>query len=208
MQVIPSIIGRSFFDVKGKISLVEGLVDWVQLDVADGIFAPNDTWSEPEDLIEIEGKTKIEVHLMIENPEETLTDWANYADRIIIHEESTEHLTEIVDVFESNKNVELGLALLMSTPIEKIASYIDKIKLVQLMSIDKIGFYGQPFDQKVIVKVKELRAQYPNLKIQVDGGIGLAEAKLLKEAGADAVVVGSQIWNNPIESTIKKFQVI
>jgi ribulose-phosphate 3-epimerase len=208
MQVTPSIIGKNFFDVKGKISLVEGLVDWVQLDVADGIFAESDTWSAPEDLLEVEGKTKIEAHLMIEKPEEVLTEWVNYVDRVIIHLESTEHLAEIVDVFEHHKTVELGLALLLNTPVEKIEPYIDKIKLVQLMSINKIGFHGQPFNLLVIDKVKELRSQYPNLKIQIDGGIGLPEAKLLKEAGADAVVVGSQIWNNDIASTIKEFEVI
>jgi len=158
--------------------------------------------------LEVEGKTKIEAHLMIEKPEEVLSEWINFVDRVIVHVESTEHLAEIVDIFEHHKTVELGLALLISTPVEKIEPYADKIKLVQLMSIDKLGFHGQPFDIKVVDKVKELRTQYPNLKIQVDGGISLEEAKLLKEVGVDVVVVGSKIWNNDVESTIKEFQVI
>lgn len=207
MQITPSIIGKSFFDVKGKIGLVEGLTDWVQLDIADGKFAPNETWSAPEDLLEIEGKIKIEVHLMIEKPEEVLTEWTRFADRIILHVESTERLDEIVDIFQ-HQDAELGLALLIDTPMDSIEPYANKVKLVQLMSIDKIGFHGQPFDQRVVEKVKELRTKFPDLFIQVDGGIGLAEAELLKTAGANALVVGSAIWNNDIPSTIKKFQVI
>lgn len=205
-EIVPAIIGKNFKEVIDKVLQVEGLVNWVQIDVTDGLFAPDHTWENSEDLAVIPGKIKIEVHLMTEAPEETLKAWMQVADRVIVHYESTEHLAEIIGAF-SGSPVKFGLALLLDTPIEKLESYRGKFNLVQLMSIAEIGHHGEPLDEAVVEKIKSLRAAFPDVTISVDGGVNLKNAPRLVAAGADNLVVGSAIWNSgDVAGAISEFQ--
>lgn len=205
-EIVPSIIAQNFEELKKKIVQVEGLVNWVQLDVADGCFALPVSWSAPDDLENIDGRTKIEAHLMVKEPEEYLLEWKKYVDRILVHEEATDHLAEIAEAFNGSI-VEFGAVLNMETPIEKLEDLGDKLKVIQLMSIDKLGHYGAEFDEKIYDKLEALRERYPNVTINVDGGVNLDNAKKLVDAGANNLVVGSAIWSAPdIPIAIKKFQ--
>ncbi|MEK7505217.1 MAG: ribulose-phosphate 3-epimerase [Patescibacteria group bacterium] len=205
-EIIPSLIGKSFEEIAIKINRVEGMVDWVHFDVADGKFATPESWGNPEDLATLNGKTKIEAHLMIEAPEEVLPQWLAVADRVIVHYEATENLAEILDIIDLRVN-EAGVALLMSTNLDVLVPHIDKIDLVQLMTIEKIGEYGQPFSPQALARISALRQKFPNVKISVDGGINLETGKQAIEAGADNLVVGSAIWNAPdLAKVIEEFK--
>ena len=210
MEIIPSIIADNFEEVKTRLIRVEGLIDWIELDIADGVFVPSFTWpmllgQAPEDLKGIEGKTKISAHLMIEHPETLIDDWQEVVDRIIIHYESTDEIEKIIET--KGTHIGLGLALELATPVEKIYTYLDKIKLVQLMSIERVGYSGEKFDERVFEKIKTLKTNWPDIKIIVDCGVDLEIGQRLKEVGADGLVVGSHIWNAPnIEEAIKSFQ--
>lgn len=175
---------------------MEGLVNWIQLDVMDGHFVLPVTWSSPDDLMDLYGNVKIEAHLMINRPEEVLAAWMACADRIIIHIESTNHLDEIIDVF-SNSRIELGVAIKMDTPVEVIADFADKIRLVQLMSIDKLGYYGAQFDAAVYDRIKKVRQLMPKAQIAVDGGVNETNINLLAKNGVNNFVIGTTIWNSP-----------
>ena len=210
MEIIPSIIADNFEEVKTRLARVEGLVDWVELDIADGVFVPSFTWpmllgQAPEDLKGVEGQTKISAHLMVEQPETLVDDWQEVVDRLIIHYESTDEIGKIIET--KGAHIGLGLALELATPVEKIYQYLDKIKSVQLMSIERVGYSGEKFDDQVFEKIKTLKTNWPDVKIIVDGGIDLEIGQRLKEVGADGLVVGSHIWNAPnIEEAIKSFQ--
>ncbi len=205
MEIIPSIIAPDAEDVRTKVARVEGLVNWVELDIADGVFVPSLTWQAPEDLKEVDGKTKISAHLMVEHPETIIEDWQDLIDRIIVHHESTDELEKIIET--KGAHISLGIALELATPVEKIYSYLDKIKLVQLMSIERVGYSGEKFDEQVFEKIKTLKTNWPDIKIIIDGGIDLAIGQRLKEAGADGLIVGSHIWQAPnIDKAIKSFQ--
>lgn len=210
MEIIPSIIASDAEEVRTKIARVEGLTNWVELDVADGVFVPSFTWpmmlgQAPEDLREVDGKTKISAHLMVEHPETLIDDWQDFVDRIIFHYESTDEIEKIIE--RAGAHMSLGIALELSTPVEKIYPYLDKIKLVQLMSIERVGYAGEKFDERVFERIKTLKTNWPDVKIIVDGGIDLDIGKRLEEAGADALIVGSRIWKAPnIEETIKSFK--
>ena len=205
VEIIPSIIASDFAEVKSKLSRLEGLVNWVELDVMDGVFVPNHTWQTADDLNAIDGKTKISAHLMVEYPETIVEDWQEVADRIVLHYESTNDLDKIID--NIGPHVGLAIALDLRTPVEKIYEYLGKIKTVQLMSIVRTGFSGEKFDERVFEKIRTLKTNWPDVKIIVDGGINLENGKRLIEAGVSGLVVGSQIWSAPsVEEAIKKFQ--
>jgi ribulose-phosphate 3-epimerase len=205
-EIIPAIGETDFQEIRKKIDRVDGLTDWVQIDVADGLFASNFTWENWTDLNELGGRAKVEVHLMVEQPEHYVADWMKVADRVIIHPESTTKLPEIFVQF-AHSAVKLGAALLLETPLETIYPVLDKLALVQLMGIRQIGQAGEPFASEVLEKVRALRAAHPEVKIGVDGGVNLENAPELLAAGADTLVVGSAIWDsaNPAK-TVAEFK--
>jgi ribulose-phosphate 3-epimerase len=205
-NIIPGIIGKNFTEVKTKITQVEGLTDWAQLDIMDGLFVPNYTWQTPDDLNDLGGKIKIEVHLMSESPENFIGEWIGVADRVIFHLEATELAHEIISQFESAP-VKLGIALKLDTPVEQVFPYLDKIDTVQLMSIAEIGAHGHAFESRVLNKIKDLRAKWPSGTISIDGGVNLESARQAFDVGVDQVVVGSAIWQSGnVSETIKEFQ--
>lgn len=195
-MIIPAVIGEAYNEIERQLKILEGHTDWVHLDVMDGRFTPKKSWNNIEDLKFLEGKTKIEAHLMIEEPELVIKDWMEVTDRIIVHTEATEQLDEIIDAFSLSR-IKLGVALLLPTSVEVLTPYLSKINLVQLMSIDEIGAQGYVFNEQVLEKVKSLRALAPDVIIQIDGGVNQATAKLALEAGVDNLVVGSAIWRTP-----------
>ena len=205
-KIIPAVIGATYVQVERQIKILEGHTEWVHLDVADGRFAPGITWQALNDLEFLNGQTKIEVHLMIESPEDVMSDWTEVADRIIIHQEATENFREILDSFAST-TVKIGVALLLPTPIETLTLYLSKISFVQLMSIAEIGEQGHPFDNRVLERVKHLRMLAPSVTIQLDGGVTLENARSLIDAGVDNLVIDSAIWqpSDPLIS-LKSFQ--
>jgi len=205
-EIVPAIIPYSLGELEDKAKVVDGLVTWVHIDISDGLFAPFETWHNPGDLALLPGKIKIEVHLMVEKPEEVVTAWSTVADRVIVHTESTEHLGPILNGFE-HSNCKLGLALLLNTPLDEVTDYLDKIDLVQLMSIGKIGSHGEQLDEQIFDKVESLRQMWPDGLIQVDGGVNLNNAQSLIDLGATSLAIGSAIWGSgDVLGVIKKFK--
>ncbi|MFH1169990.1 MAG: hypothetical protein V1704_00245 [Candidatus Vogelbacteria bacterium] len=202
-QIIPAVIGQTYSEVERQLKILDGHTDWAHLDITDGHFTPAKSWpadvsgkNATEDLRFLDGQTKIEAHLMVEKPEEIVRDWALVVDRIIIHQEATEHLDEIIDAF-SLSVVKIGIALLLPTPIEAFAPHLSKINLVHLVSIAEIGEQGHPFDARMLEKVKHLRSLAPKCIIQLDGGVNLETAKLALGVGVDNLIIGSAIWQTP-----------
>jgi ribulose-phosphate 3-epimerase len=213
-EIVPAIIAKDFNELKEKIKLVEPYVEAVQLDVMDGIFAPNKTWDEPDDLEKIKTKLIFEAHLMIEKPQTVTERWLeSKVKRIILHWEALEKIHghemtpyktasrpgfPVIDLVEEahRHNKELGIAINLKTPISALDSFINDIDAVQFMGIAQIGFHGHPFEEKVIPKIIALRAKYRDVKIEVDGGINSQNAKKIAQAGADILVVGSSVFES------------
>lgn len=202
MKIIPAIIGRELRDIKEKIAQLEGLVEWVQIDIVDGEFAKPASWPYEqgnaelaERLKEIQTPIKMELHLMVADPEEDLDEWLQTpASRIIVHDEAI-NLQETELILDMT-NIEWGVALNLNTPIRALHAYGHKLDVVQLMAIDVIGAQGALLNQKIFKKIASLRKKYPNVTIQIDGGVNLGNIQLLKDAGVDNVVVGSAIWES------------
>ncbi len=204
--IIPAILETSFDEVQKKLALVEGFALWAQVDVSDGLFAHPETWSNPELLSLVEGKIKIEAHLMVEHPEDELAQWTSVADRVIVHYEATDKLASIIDRF-SESTVKLGIALCMDTLVNVLDPFLKDLSHVQLMGIAEIGGQGHTLDERIFSRIKKLRALAPDVTIAIDGGVTLDNVTALKDVGATNFVVGSALFQSAdVLSTLVEFQ--
>ena len=208
-EVIPAIIAKDFRELKKKIKLVEPYIDWVQLDIMDGKFVPNETWREPKKIKKIITHLKFEAHLMVQNSLRAAEDWLRSgAQRVIVHWEILKKLQnpelktrELIKKIHRFKK-EIGIALNPETDWKEIKNFIPELDLVLLMAVNP-GFGGQEFVQSVIPKIRSLHESFPNVKIEVDGGINEETGKLAMRAGANILVAGSAIFESKdIEKTI------
>ncbi len=203
-EIVPVIIAKNFTELEKKLKFVEPLTRAVQLDVMDGIFAPEKSWNNPAELKNLKTTLDLEAHLMISEPEKEIDNWiSSGVKRILVHFETTKNLKEIIEKIK-DAGVKVGVVLNLETPVSAIDEFIDKIDLVQLMSVAQIGYHGHPFDERVLPKISALRQKYPNVKIAIDGGINIETAKKAAKAGADILVAGSAIFDS--EDVKKAFE--
>ncbi len=208
MQIIPAINEISFEEVKKKIKATKNFgSDWVHLDAAGGKFTKNKLWNNPADLLKVKSEmlnVKIEVHLMVENPDEVFEDWIDAGvKRIIVHLESVKDIETIKEKCEL-LNVDLFLAIKPDTKAEKLFEYGNRSDGFLILSVNP-GLAGQKFQESQLDKIRALRQKFPDVKIEVDGGVNLETASKIKEAGADIIVSASYIWEsrNPKEAYLK-----
>jgi ribulose-phosphate 3-epimerase len=110
-------------------------------------------------------------------------------------------------ITELQGRVEIGIAIGLDTPEDDIAPFIHDIDVVQCMGIAKIGFQGQPFDPRVLAKVRELKRRFPERAVSVDGGVSIETAGMLRDAGVDRLIVGSAIFDNEnVVDAYEKFE--
>ena len=212
VEIIPAILAQSFEDMHASLSLIQGVAPVVQIDVVDGVFAPNTTWPYRDvQTFEriVSGETDMplwdvfdfEFDLMVQHPEEVVEGYVKAgASRIVIHRAShgsTSAVALLQDVRQpSGFGVSIGVAISVQTPLEDLVSIEGQFDYLQIMGISKIGFQGQPFDTSVFEKITELRQQHPNMPIQVDGGVDMQNAAALVSAGASRLIVGSAIFGS------------
>jgi ribulose-phosphate 3-epimerase len=207
MHLIPTINEQSFEAIKEKVKIVENLVDMIQLDIADGKFTSYKTWDNPEDLLTLNGFVQFEIHLMVEKPVEIFERWLKIptVKRIIIHVETiTEKDFAKIYTITNQYQKELGLAIESKTPWEALEPYLASIKFVQILAVSA-GPAGQTFEFHNLEKIKSLKNKYPNLIIEVDGGVNNDTAPLIKAAGADIICSSSYLFSdiNKVEEKIK-----
>jgi ribulose-phosphate 3-epimerase len=219
MKIIPVINCQDFDCVKARISLAqEFLCDhgsenrtvssgdegcFIHLDVADGGFTNGyTTWRNPAELKawRKDSHLSIEVHLMLTEPELSLEAWLDAGvSRIIVHLEAATSIDTIAAMC-AGRGVELWLALAPATPAEKAFPYLSVVQGCQVLAVEP-GRAGQAMLPGTLEKVSALRAAFPELPIEVDGGITPATVPLCKDAGATQVVAGSAIFNAPDPAT-------
>lgn len=198
MQVIPSINTTDFEVIKKQMREIQGLgAEWAHIDVTDGKFSKTVLWNNPKELeaSDIKYQVNIEVHLMIDNPDEVLGEWLRAGvKRTIIHLEAAKDVEAMKRQCEA-VGAELALAVNPDTPIENLLLYRGWIKQILILAVHP-GLPGQKFLPDQLGKIRALRVKMSNAKIEVDGGINLETAKLCKEAGAEILVSASYIFNS------------
>ncbi|WML43660.1 ribulose-phosphate 3-epimerase [Neobacillus sp. PS3-40] len=200
VKIAPSILSADFSKLAEEIIEVEtGGADYIHVDVMDGHFVPNITIG-PLVVKAIRPITKLplDVHLMIENPDQYIQAFAEAgADYITVHVEACIHLHRTIHYIKSF-GVKAGVVLNPATPIETIQHIIGDIDMVLLMSVNP-GFGGQSFIPEVLPKIRAVKKMALEkgltIEIEVDGGVNSETAKQCIEAGATVLVAGSAIYN-------------
>lgn len=209
MKLIPTINEKTFEEIKRKMEIITPLTDWIQIDISNNTFSPHITWNNPQDLFTYQTPLNIEMHLMIDDPENILEEWLKIPSvkRVIIHYEATDNIEKNIEIAEKYGK-ELGLAVNPETSWELLAKYLDRINFIQLLAVNP-GFAGQDFNLRILDKTRTLKEYKKNVIIEVDGGINLNIAKLVKEAGADIINSSSFIFKNPnISGSVKALKEI
>ena len=190
-KVTPSILGADYGRLNEHLAELAPFSDMFHVDVMDGNFVPNLSIGAPV-VKRIKTEVPLDCHLMINNPHKYIKDFAEAgAASITIHAEASLHLS---DDIQKIKDAGCGAAVALNpeTPVDKISKVLPMLDMVLVMSVHP-GFGGQSFIPEVLEKVKWLREHYPNLDIQIDGGINDETGKLAVEAGANVLVAGSYI---------------
>lgn len=225
-EIIPAILEESFEKLRESIGRVVNVASVVQIDVCDGKFVSTTSWpignenkhSVEAILNEEEGlpywdSIDFEFDLMVLNAHEQFDFFIRLgAKRIVFHIEAEKDINKFKEFLEAidmytRENVQIGVAINTTTPIEKLEKIISNVDFVQCMGIEHIGQQGEPFDHRVINQIKELRTKYRELIISVDGSVNEHTAPLLVKAGANRLVIGSALMNSyDIRETMKNFE--
>lgn len=191
-KIIPAILTNDVEDLKTKLSQLAGLVDWVQIDIMDNLFVPNQSINVAE-LKNISHAFNLEAHLMVEQPEKYFHDCLEAGfKRVIFHVECCPDLNYIFKE-AAGYDFEIGMALNPETPVEHVLPYLNKVKLVLFLSVHP-GFQGQEFITDVLAKIQKLKQEHPEILLAIDGGLKLENIKLAASSGADYLCVGSGVF--------------
>ena len=200
-KIAPSILSADFSRLGEEIKAVEAAgADYIHIDVMDGHFVPNITIGP----LVVAAARKIttlplDVHLMIENPDRYIPDFAAAgADIIVVHAEASVHLHRSIQLIKS-LGKRAGVSLNPATPLNYLEYVLADLDLVLLMTVNP-GFGGQSFIEEAIPKIKALRAMLDKrgleAELEVDGGVKTDNIARISHAGADVFVAGSAVFGS------------
>jgi ribulose-phosphate 3-epimerase len=204
--IAPAIIPTSFLDLQEQLARVESFAHEVQVDIVDGIFVPFTSWpyADASDTIaqlkEYTDTYHVEVDLMIERPEDVLTQYLDAGVRsVVVHLEGVADFDMLLEL-KAQYDFRLGFSISNDTPLDMLTAVIDHADYVQLMGIAHIGSQGQPFDERVLDTIRTLKDAHPTLTISIDGSVNEETLPRLMDAGAQRCVSGSAIMSaeNPL----------
>ena len=227
-EIIPAILEKNFNEIKNKLTVLRENARCAHIDLCDGLLVPSQSWPfasggfDDFDFRKIINEEEgmpfwedfdFEFDLMVMDAVENFDLYLKLGPkRLIFHPdlggeiEEFEHFLEGLDMYIRD-NVEIGVAFKPSDDLSIVSRLSHKADFLHCMGSDKIGFQGENFSDKALENIKFLKKNLPGVVISVDIGINLENAKIILNAGADRLTIGSSIWKNldPI-GTLQSFQ--
>ena len=207
MILAPSLLAADFGNLQQAIEMVNASeADWFHIDIMDGVFVPNISYGMPVlSVIQKHATKPLDVHLMIVDPSRYISTFAKLgSDILTVHYEACTHLHRTLQAIKA-EGMKAGVALNPHTPVSVLEDIIQDVDVLLLMSVNP-GFGGQSFIENTYKKVRQAKMLIEqagaSTLIEIDGGVSLKNAKTLIEAGADALVAGSFVFNaaNPTQT--------
>ena len=200
-KIAPSILSADFTKLAKEIRAVEDAkADYIHVDVMDGHFVPNITVGPF--IVEAARKATrlpLDVHLMIENPDKFISDFAKAgSDIITVHAEASRHLHRTIQIIKEH-GIRAGVSLNPTTPLYYLDHILGDVDLVLLMTVNP-GFSGQEFIKSCLPKIEHMRKMLDEgnykAELEVDGGIKVSNIGAAAKAGADVFVAGSAVFGS------------
>lgn len=207
MILAPSLLAADFGNLQQAIEMVNASeADWFHIDIMDGVFVPNISYGMPVlSVIQKHATKPLDVHLMIVDPDRYISTFAKLgSDILTVHYEACTHLHRTLQAIKA-EGMKAGVVLNPHTPVSVLEDIIQDVDVLLLMSVNP-GFGGQSFIENTYKKVRQAKTLIEqagaSTLIEIDGGVSLKNAKALVEAGADALVAGSFVFNaaNPTQT--------
>lgn len=196
MEVIPTVVPKRFEDIENLAKRFTGIAPSLHVDVSDGDFAHGETWLPPQDgaLPELQ-EFSYEAHIMMRDPRAWGERFIRMgAWRIIGHIEAlgeTEEARNTLQGWRAFGAHEVGVAVQLQTPMERLAALAEYCDSFTVMTIAKIGAQGAAFDQRGVERIRRIHERFPQLVIAADGGVSDATIQDLVNVGATRFAVGS-----------------
>ncbi|OKP96892.1 ribulose-phosphate 3-epimerase [Paenibacillus sp. P46E] len=202
ITIAPSILSADFAALGAEVAEAEASGgDWIHVDVMDGHFVPNITLGPPiVKAVKAHTTLPLDVHLMIENPERYIPEFAAAGASIItVHAEACVHLHRVVHQIKE-LGLMAGVAINPGTPAAAVREVLEDVDMVLIMTVNP-GFGGQSFIPHTVKKIRQIRewareVNHTSLRIEVDGGIAKETAPLVARAGADVLVAGNAVFGH------------
>ncbi|MEK7595631.1 MAG: hypothetical protein AAB443_03555 [Patescibacteria group bacterium] len=208
VKIIPGILVSDLETIKKRIAMVDSYAYKIQIDVEDGSFTQNTTYTNIKEIENVVSKTPLELHLMVQNPRRFLPTKLIPVNKVLVHVEASLFERDVLEEIR-DRGFETGLAVNPETMLYEIEPFLEICGCVQFMTIHP-GFSGDKLLPKVLEKIKEFSLMYPDIPIEVDGGIHKENILEVVKSGATLLEVNSAVFGNdrnPLEN-IKELELL
>lgn len=201
-KIIPAVLAKDLDEFKQKLDKAASFFDEVQIDIIEDAFANNETVELVNIPSLIPGK-EYQMHLMVTDPVDYLFHCKRLgAKTIVFHNEIEKDTKEIIEKIRA-QDFNIFLAIAPESELESFEKFISLVDGILLMGV-RPGFTGQEFEPKVLDKLKDLREKYPEVVIEIDGGVSIKNIKDLFDAGANILVVNSMFFKAENQEDVVK----